>query len=124
MNMQRIELINNLVRLRGAIVRKIIVYIVTIVASNRLIPSNELKLLIFGINKNAVINTPKTDPVVLMKKIRPAPASPPVFSCLSKAISIGFIADRQINGAPSKTIDPTKLPNKRSIFPSIGNSTG
>ena len=64
--------------------------------------SIELKLVALGMNPKAVIDTPTTDPTVLIKKTSPEPLSPPAYVCVWRsvwiAIKSGFIAETATRG--------------------------
>jgi len=93
--------------------------------------SNEARLLLCGIRPKAVTNTPATEPRVLMKNTRPAPASARLFCCGSaaaacrrRATNSGFIAAVATSGAGSKIAQAAKAPITRSPRASCANTYG
>ena len=76
------------------------------------------KLLIYGIRPKALTTTPATEPMVLTKNTRPAPASarsPRVADWRrNMATSSGFIAEVTKSGTNSSTIHAIKAPTTRS----------
>src|SRR5215831_13309311 len=74
-------------------------------ASTNATTSAAAKLLMYGINRNAVASTPAIDPVVLMQNTLPAPASPSRWPprASSTATSRGFIAETAASGTKSST---------------------
>ena len=82
----------------------------------------------FGTSKHAVTNTPKTEPVVLIKKTQPAPASPTFlvdFICDAlKATSRGFMDETVTKGTSNNIQQARKEPKIRSKFAKGTNRVG
>jgi hypothetical protein len=79
----------------------------------------------YGISANAASDTPATEPMVLMKNTRPAPASPADASpARSMATKTGFRADSATNGTASRRVAAAKLPASKSYRASGPNRTG
>ena len=84
-----------------------------------------LVLLKSGMTRNAVSTTPATDPNVLTKNTRPAPASPFAFSpVLVNTMTNEFSAENSSNGAAMRMIAARRLPTTKCKFISAGKIRG
>ena len=89
--------------------------------------SSETKFEKRGISPNAVATTPATEPTVLTKKTRPAPASActRAAACRTRmAIRRGFMAEVVTSGTPSSMTQARNEPVTRSVPASSGKTCG